>query len=58
MRISVMENTFRLGLPLIATPKDQGGYRSIFEVQVGVRFSMTDYRVTVETFEPGFFVRF
>ena len=58
LRVSYIENVFRIGFPLIAEPKTDGGYRSLFELQVGTRFSLSGYRLDIETVEPGIFVRF
>lgn len=58
LRASYIENVLRVGVPLVAQPKLDGGYRSFFEIQMGTRFSVTGYRVEFETVEAGIFLRF
>ena len=58
LRASYVENVLRLGFPLMAQPKTDGGYRSLFEVQVGTRFTIEGFRVEFETVEAGIFLRF
>ena len=58
LRVSYVENVFRVGLPLVTARKTGGGYRSLVEVQLGTRFSVTDYHLDVETIEGGLFLRF
>lgn len=59
LRVSYIENILRVGFPLIAQPKSDGdGYRSTFEIQVGTRFTVSDYHLDVETVEGGIFLRF
>lgn len=58
LRASYIENVLRLGFPLEATPKPDGGYHSLFEVQVGTRFTIEGFRVEFETVEAGIFLRF
>lgn len=58
LRASYIENVLRLGFPLMAQPKPDGGYHSLFEVQVGTRFTLAGFRVEFETAEAGIFLRF
>ena len=58
LRASYLENVLRLGFPLVVEPKVNGGYRSLFEVQVGTQFAIEKFSLKIEAFEAGIFVRF
>lgn len=58
LRASYIENVFRLGFPLVAQTKLDGGYRSVLELQVGARFGLTGFKLDLETVEAGIFARF